>query len=58
MGSAKERADYLFRADDRDRFVFVGKKPREDLGKAHVFQVKCYAWNKENAVSATERPTN
>jgi len=47
IGSAKKRADYLFRAEGRDRFVCEAKKPREELGKAHVFQVKRYAWNKD-----------
>ncbi|MBP7830575.1 MAG: N-6 DNA methylase [Kiritimatiellae bacterium] len=44
-GRAK-RADYLFRADGRERFVCEAKKPREVLGDRYAFQAKRYAWNK------------
>ncbi|HOW96739.1 MAG TPA: TaqI-like C-terminal specificity domain-containing protein [Kiritimatiellia bacterium] len=44
-GRAK-RADYLFRADGRERFVCEAKKPRETLGERYAFQAKRYAWNK------------
>ena len=47
VGSSRKRADYLFRTDGRDRFVCEAKKPREELGKAHIFQAKRYAWNKD-----------
>lgn len=47
IGSAKKRADYLFRANGRDRFVCEAKKPREELHKGHIFQAKRYAWNKD-----------
>ena len=45
-GRAK-RADYLFRADTRDRFVCEAKKPRVTLGPRDAFQAKRYAWNKK-----------
>ncbi|MBU1910467.1 MAG: hypothetical protein KJ726_10510, partial [Verrucomicrobia bacterium] len=44
-GRAK-RADYLFRVENRDRFVCEAKKPREVLGERYAFQAKRYAWNK------------
>jgi hypothetical protein len=44
-GRAK-RADYLFRAEGRERFVCEAKKPREILGDRYAFQTKRYAWNK------------
>lgn len=44
-GRAK-RADYLFRVENRERFVCEAKKPREVLGERYAFQAKRYAWNK------------
>jgi predicted type IV restriction endonuclease len=41
-----KRADYLFRADGRERFVCEAKKPAEALDSRPAFQAKCYAWNK------------
>ncbi len=41
-----KRADYLFRVDNRERFVCEAKKPREVLGDRYAFQTKRYAWNK------------
>jgi hypothetical protein len=42
----QKRADYLFRADKRDRFVCEAKKPSEELQSRYAFQAKRYAWNK------------
>src|SRR6266478_10085069 len=42
----QKRADYLFRADKRDRFVCEAKKPAEELHSRYAFQAKRYAWNK------------
>ena len=42
----QKRADYLFRADKRDRFVCEAKKPAEELQSRYAFQAKRYAWNK------------
>ena len=42
----QKRADYLFRADKRDRFVCEAKKPSEELHSRYAFQAKRYAWNK------------
>lgn len=39
------RADYLFRTDRTDRFIFEAKKPAMDLAR-YGFQAKRYAWNK------------
>jgi hypothetical protein len=44
-GKAK-RADYLFRTDGYDRFIWEAKKPRETLGPKYAYQAKRYAWNK------------
>jgi len=44
-GRAK-RADYLFRVENRERFVCEAKKPREVLSERYAFQTKRYAWNK------------
>jgi hypothetical protein len=41
-----KRADYLFRADKRDRYVCEAKKPAEELSARYAFQAKRYAWNK------------
>jgi hypothetical protein len=46
IGGRHRRADYLFRAGGRDRFVCEAKKPAEDLGPRHAYQAKRYAWNK------------
>ena len=46
IGGGRKRADYLFRADKRDRFVCEAKKPAEDLHARYAFQAKRYAWNK------------
>ena len=46
IGGRQKRADYLFRADGRDRFICEAKKPAEDLGAPYAFQAKRYAWNK------------
>jgi hypothetical protein len=43
----QKRADYLFRADERDRFVCEAKKPAEVLHSRYAFQAKRYAWNKD-----------
>src|SRR6266853_842153 len=43
----QKRADYLFRADKRDRFVCEAKKPAEELQARYAFQAKRYAWNKD-----------
>jgi len=42
----QKRADYLFRADKRDRFVCEAKKPADQLHSRYAFQAKRYAWNK------------
>jgi len=47
----QKRADYLFRADGRDRFVCEAKKPAEELHSQHAFQAKRYAWNKDLPVA-------
>ena len=41
-----KRADYLFRADGKDRFICEAKKPAEELHAAYAFQAKRYAYNK------------
>ena len=46
IGGGRKRADYLFRADKRDRFVCEAKKPAEELHARYAFQAKRYAWNK------------
>jgi hypothetical protein len=46
IGGGRKRADYLFRADKRDRFVCEAKKPAEELHASFAFQAKRYAWNK------------
>ena len=46
IGGGRKRADYLFRADKRDRFVCEAKKPAEELHASYAFQAKRYAWNK------------
>jgi hypothetical protein len=46
-----KRADYLFRADKRDRFVCEAKKPSEDLHARYAYQAKRYAWNKDLPVA-------
>jgi N-6 DNA Methylase len=46
IGGGRKRADYLFRADKRDRFVCEAKKPAEELHSSYAFQAKRYAWNK------------
>jgi hypothetical protein len=46
IGGGRKRADYLFRADKRDRFVCEAKKPAEELSARYAFQAKRYAWNK------------
>src|SRR5208337_4283421 len=43
----QKRADYLFRAGGRDRFVCEAKKPAEALHAHHAFQARRYAWNKD-----------
>src|SRR6266704_1808115 len=45
IGGGRKRADYLFRADKRERFVCEAKKPAEELNARHAFQTKRYAWN-------------
>ncbi len=47
IAGRQKRADYLFRADGRDRFVCEAKRPVEDLDAAYAFQAKRYAWNKD-----------
>ncbi|MCX6908231.1 MAG: N-6 DNA methylase, partial [Verrucomicrobia bacterium] len=47
IGGRQKRADYLFRADKRDRFVCEAKKPAEELNARYAFQAKRYAWNKD-----------
>ncbi len=46
IGGGRKRADYLFRADKRARFVCEAKKPAEELSARYAFQTKRYAWNK------------
>ncbi|MEY2429722.1 MAG: hypothetical protein QOJ40_2607, partial [Verrucomicrobiota bacterium] len=46
IGGGRKRADYLFRADKRERFVCEAKKPAEELHARFAFQAKRYAWNK------------
>jgi len=46
IGGGRKRADYLFRAQGRDRFVCEAKKPADELNARHAFQAKRYAWNK------------
>ena len=46
IGGGRKRADYLFRADKRARFVCEAKKPAEELSARYAFQAKRYAWNK------------
>ncbi len=46
IGGGRKRADYLFRAQLRDRFVCEAKKPAEELHARYAFQAKRYAWNK------------
>jgi len=46
IGGRNKRADYLFRADRRARFVCEAKKPAEELDFRYAFQAKRYAWNK------------
>ena len=46
IGGGRKRADYLFRVDERDRFVCEAKKPAEELHARYAFQAKRYAWNK------------
>jgi len=41
-----KRADYLFRADGKDRFICEAKKPAEELHARYAFQAKRYAYNK------------
>lgn len=45
IGGRQKRADYLFRAEGRDRFVCEAKKPSEKLEARAAFQAKRYAWN-------------
>jgi hypothetical protein len=47
IAGRRKRADYLFRADSRDRFVCEAKKPAESLDADYAFQAKRYAYNKE-----------
>jgi hypothetical protein len=47
IGGRQKRADYLFRAGGRDRFVCEAKKPAEELSARYAFQAKRYAWNKD-----------
>lgn len=47
IGGRNKRADYLFRADGRERFVCKAKKPAEELDARYAFQAKRYAWNKD-----------
>jgi hypothetical protein len=47
IGGQQKRADYLFRAGGRDRFVCEAKKPAEELSAPYAFQAKRYAWNKD-----------
>ncbi|MEY2878313.1 MAG: hypothetical protein RLZZ15_693, partial [Verrucomicrobiota bacterium] len=51
IAGRRKRADYLFRADTRDRFVCEAKKPYEVLDAKHAFQAKRYAWNKNLALA-------
>ena len=46
INGRKNRADYLFRADGRDRFICEAKKPAEVLHSEFAFKAKRYAWNK------------
>jgi hypothetical protein len=46
IAGRQKRADYLFRAEGRDRFVCEAKKPAEELHSHQAFQAKRYAWNK------------
>jgi hypothetical protein len=46
VGGRRKRADYLFRAGKRDRFVCEAKKPAESLQARYAFQAKRDAWNK------------
>jgi len=46
IGGGRKRADYLFRAQGRDRFICEAKKPADELNARHAFQAKRYAWNK------------
>jgi hypothetical protein len=46
INGRKKRADYLFRADGRDRFICEAKRPAEELHSGFAFQAKRYAWNK------------
>jgi len=47
----QKRADYLFRAEGRERFVCEAKKPAEELHSRYAFQAKRYAWNKDLPVA-------
>ncbi|MFN0069218.1 MAG: N-6 DNA methylase, partial [Limisphaerales bacterium] len=47
IGGRNRPADYLFRAEGRERFVCEAKKPAGDLDAGHAFQAKRYAWNKD-----------
>ena len=47
IGGRNKRADYLFRADGRERFVCEAKKPAAVLEAKEAFQAKRYAWNRE-----------
>ncbi len=51
IGGRNKRADYLFRAGGRERFVCEAKKPAEELDARHAFQAKRYAWNKDLPVA-------
>jgi hypothetical protein len=42
IGGRQKRADYLFRAEHRDRFICEAKKPAEELNPRHAFQAKRY----------------
>jgi hypothetical protein len=46
IGGRNKRADYLFRAGERERWVCEAKKPAEELSPRYAFQAKRYAWNK------------
>ena len=47
IGGGRKRADYLFRADKRDRFVCEAKKPAEELHASYAFQAKRYTLRTE-----------
>ena len=46
ISGRQKRADFLFRVEQRDRFVCEAKRPGNALSTSAAFQAKRYAWNK------------